>query len=182
MTGATATEGGDNGLVGRCGGAGVIWTGFGLLTLAAITFALVDAAPAAADWTLQESFHAILGQTSRIVLGSLLAYSAGEFTNSVILAKLKVATEGRWLWVRTIGSTLLGEGVDTSIFLLVAFAGVLSPDLLWTVFVSNYIFKVGVEVLFTPVTYAVVGFLKRAENEDFYDRATDFNPFVLARR
>ncbi len=160
----------------------VIWTGFGLLTLAAITFALVDAAPAAADWPLQESFHAILGQTSRIVLGSLLAYSAGEFTNSVVLAKLKVATAGRWLWVRTIGSTLLGEGVDTSIFLLVAFAGVLSPDLLWTVFVSNYIFKVGVEVLFTPVTYAVVGFLKRAEGEDFYDRATNFNPFVLARR
>jgi uncharacterized integral membrane protein (TIGR00697 family) len=160
----------------------VIWTGFGLLALAAITFAAVDAAPAAADWPLQESFHAILGQTSRIVLGSLLAYFAGEFTNSVILAKLKVATAGRWLWVRTIGSTLFGEGVDTSIFLLVAFAGVLSPDLLWTVFVSNYIFKVGVEVLFTPVTYAVVGFLKRAENEDFYDRATDFNPFVLAGR
>ena len=160
----------------------VIWTGFGLLALAAVTFAIVDAAQPAADWALQDSFHAILGQTPRIVLGSLLAYSAGEFTNSVVLAKLKVATAGRWLWVRTIGSTLLGEGVDTSIFLLVAFAGVLSPGLLWTVFVSNYIFKVGVEVLFTPVTYAVVGFLKRAENEDFYDRATDFNPFVLAGR
>lgn len=160
----------------------VIWTGFALLAAAAVIFAAVDALPPAADWELQESFHTILGQVPRIAVGSLLAYFAGEFTNSIVLAKLKVITEGRWLWVRTIGSTLLGEGVDTSIFLLVAFAGVLPTNLLWTVFLSNYIFKVGVEALFTPVTYAVVGFLKRAENEDFYDRATNFNPFALADR
>jgi len=160
----------------------VIWIGFGLLVLSAFIFASVDKMPAADDWTLQESFHAIVGTVPRIAAGSLIAYFAGEFTNSVILAKLKVATEGRWLWTRTIGSTLVGEGVDTSLFLLISFAGVLPNSLLWTVFISNYIFKVGVEVLFTPITYAVVGFLKSAESEDYYDRKTDFNPFSLAQR
>jgi uncharacterized integral membrane protein (TIGR00697 family) len=160
----------------------VIWIGFGLLVLSALIFASVDKMPAADDWTLQESFHAIVGTLPRIVAGSLVAYFAGEFTNSVILAKLKVATEGRWLWTRTIGSTLVGEGVDTSLFLLIAFAGVLPNSLLWTVFISNYIFKVGVEVLFTPITYAAIGFLKSAESEDYYDRATNFNPFSLAQR
>lgn len=160
----------------------VIWTGFALLLLSALIFASVDAMPAADDWLLQDSFHAILGTLPRIVAGSLVAYFAGEFTNSVVLAKLKVATEGRWLWVRTIGSTLVGEGVDTSIFLLIAFAGTLPNSLLWTIFISNYIFKVAVEALFTPVTYAVVGFLKSAESEDYYDRTTNFNPFTLAER
>lgn len=160
----------------------VIWTGFALLALSALVFTAVDAMPAADDWLLQDSFHAILGTLPRIVAGSLVAYFAGEFTNSVVLAKLKVATEGRWLWVRTIGSTLVGEGVDTSIFLLIAFYGTMSNSLLLTIFISNYIFKVGVEALFTPVTYAVVGFLKSAESEDYYDRATNFNPFTLAER
>jgi uncharacterized integral membrane protein (TIGR00697 family) len=160
----------------------VIWIGFALLALAAITFAAVDALPPDPTWGLQESFHAILGPLPRIVGASLVAYFAGEFTNSVILAKLKVATAGRWLWARTIGSTLLGQGVDTSIFLLIAFAGALPNSLLWTLFVSNYIFKVGIETLFTPVTYGVVGFLKRAEGEDHYDRGTNFNPFALAER
>ncbi|MFN8513827.1 MAG: queuosine precursor transporter [Thermomicrobiales bacterium] len=160
----------------------VIWTGFALLLLSALIFASVDAMPAADDWLLQDSFHAILGTLPRIVAGSLVAYFAGEFTNSVVLAKLKVATEGRWLWMRTIGSTLVGEGVDTSIFLLIAFAGTMSNNLLLAIFISNYIFKVAVEALFTPVTYAVVGFLKSAESEDYYDRTTNFNPFTLAER
>jgi uncharacterized integral membrane protein (TIGR00697 family) len=156
----------------------VIWTGFACLALMAITLSIVDLLPAASDWTLQEAYHAILGQTPRIVLGSLAAYWAGEFVNSYVLAKLKVYTAGRWLWARTIGSTIFGEGVDTIVFLLVAFLGVWSNELLWAVFVSNYVFKVGVEALMTPVTYLVVNRLKRIENEDYYDRETDFNPFA----
>ncbi len=157
----------------------VIWTGFLWIFIAALVFGIVDWLPAPADYTLSDSFHAILGQTSRIVTASLLAYFAGEFTNSFVLAKMKIWTAGRWLWTRTIGSTLVGEGVDTVVFLLVAFYGALPNELLWAIFVSNYIFKVGVEVVFTPVTYAVVSFLKRAEREDYYDRDTDFNPFAV---
>jgi uncharacterized integral membrane protein (TIGR00697 family) len=156
----------------------VIWTGFACLALMAVTLGIVDLLPPASDWTLQEAYHAILGQTPRIVLGSLAAYWAGEFVNSYILAKLKVFTDGRWLWVRTISSTIFGEGVDTSIFLLIAFLGVWSNELLWTVFFSNYVFKVGVETVFTPLTYQVVKRLKQVENEDFYDRETNFNPFT----
>lgn len=157
----------------------VIWTGFVCLGLMAVTLGVIDLLPPAGDWTLQESFHAILGQTPRIVVASLIAYFAGEFTNSVVLAKLKIRTEGRWLWLRTIGSTIVGEGVDTVVFLVVAFLGVFPNDLLWAIFISNYIFKVGVETIFTPLTYQVVAFLKRAEHEDYYDRNTDFNPFAV---
>lgn len=160
----------------------VIWTGFGCLALMALTLAIVDALPPDPTWGLQESFHAILGQTPRIVIGSLLAYCAGEFVNSYILAKLKVRTQGRWLWARTISSTLVGEGVDTVVFILVAFLGVLPNDLLWTIFISNYIFKVGVEVIFTPATYQLVNLLKRAENEDYFDRDTNFNPLAFSEK
>jgi hypothetical protein len=156
----------------------VIWTGFACLALTAVTLGMVDLLPPASDWTLQEAYHSILGQTPRIVLGSLAAYWTGEFVNSYVLAKLKIYTAGRWLWLRTIGSTLLGEGVDTSVFLLIAFLGVLPNNLLWAIFVSNYVFKVGVEAIFTPLTYQVVKFLKRVENEDFYDRGTNFSPFA----
>jgi uncharacterized integral membrane protein (TIGR00697 family) len=168
----------------------VIWTGFACLALTALTLAAVGALPPAADWVLpgfetsaaaQSAFLAILGQTPRIVLASLIAYWAGEFTNSFILAKLKVRTQGRWLWSRTLSSTLVGQLVDTSVFLLVAFWGVFPNELLWAIFVSNYIFKVGVEALFTPVTYQVVSYLKNAEREDYYDRDTDFNPLALTR-
>jgi hypothetical protein len=157
----------------------VIWTGFACLALVALTLAITDALPPATDWTLQDSFHAILGQTPRIVVASLIAYWAGEFSNSYILAKVKLWTRGRFLWTRTIGSTLVGEGVDTVTFILVAFAGALPNSLLWAVFVSNYVFKVGIEVLFTPLTYQIVAWLKRAENEDFYDWNTNFNPLAL---
>ncbi len=157
----------------------VIWTGFFWIALAALIFAIVDALPAAPDWHLQSSFHAILGQTPRIVLGSLCGYFSGEFTNSFILAKLKILTGGRWLWTRTIGSTIAGEAVDTAVFLTVAFLGDQAPALLLATFASNYVFKVGVEALFTPVTYRVVNFLKRAEAEDYYDRGTNFSPFAL---
>lgn len=158
----------------------VIWTGFFLLLLSTLTLGLVGTLPAPADEFSQksaEAFSTILGLVPRIVLASLVAYFVGEFVNSYILAKLKVATNGRWLALRTIGSTLVGQGLDTAIFLLIAFYGVWDNNLLWTVFVSNYIFKVGIEVLFTPLTYTVVGFLKRTEQEDYYDRNTNFNPF-----
>jgi uncharacterized integral membrane protein (TIGR00697 family) len=157
----------------------VIWTGFGCLLLTAVTLAVVDALPAGAGWNLQDAYHAILGPVARIVAGSLVAYAAGEFVNSYVLAKLKVRTDGRWLWLRTIASTLVGEGVDTVVFLLVAFAGVLPTEVLTTIFISNYIFKVGIEVLFTPVTYQIVNFLKRSEREDYYDRHTNFNPIAI---
>ncbi len=160
----------------------VIWTGFFLLLLSTLTLGLVNTLPAPTDAFSQksaEAFTAILGLVPRIVLASLVAYFVGEFVNSYILARLKVATNGRWLALRTIGSTLVGQGLDTALFLLIAFYGVWDNSLLWTVFVSNYVFKVGIEVLFTPLTYTVVGFLKRAEQEDYYDRNTNFNPFSV---
>ncbi|MFA6458365.1 MAG: queuosine precursor transporter [Patescibacteria group bacterium] len=157
----------------------VIWLGFLAAALLAGVLSIVNYLPAAADWTGQAAFATILGQTPRIVAASLLAYFAGEFTNSFVLAKLKIFTAGKYLWMRTIGSTLIGEGLDTAIFCLVAFAGVFSNELLLAVIISNYIFKVGVEVLATPLTYAVVAWLKRAENEDYYDRKTNFNPFKI---
>ncbi|MEP7286011.1 MAG: queuosine precursor transporter [Chloroflexota bacterium] len=157
----------------------VIWTGFFWLFVAALVFAIVGALPAASDWKFQNSYNDILGQIPRIVLGSLVAYFAGEFSNSFVLAKMKIWTNGRWLWMRTIGSTIVGEAVDTVLFVIIAFAGDKSNDLLLSIFVSNYIFKCSVEALFTPITYQVVNFLKRAEHEDYYDRDTDFNPFQI---
>jgi uncharacterized integral membrane protein (TIGR00697 family) len=157
----------------------VIWMGFVASLLMSAVFIFVGALPPAADWPHQEAYDAILGLTPRIVLASLTAYFCGEFVNSFVLAKMKIATQGRFLWTRTIGSTLVGQLVDTVIFVAVAFAGIMPPDLLFTVVVSNFIFKTLVEIVFTPATYAVVGFLKRSENEDYYDRHTDFNPFRI---
>ncbi|HCS39038.1 MAG TPA: transporter [Anaerolineaceae bacterium] len=159
----------------------VIWTGFACLALTAVVLWLVRIMPGEATWmesTGQTAFNNVLGgiSTGGIVLASLVAYLAGEFTNSVILAKLKVATKGRWLWLRTISSTLVGEGVDSIIFIAVAcLVGVFPWSLFFTLVVANYIFKSLIEVLMTPVTYWVVGKLKRAENEDFYDSKTRFS-------
>ncbi|WP_243032341.1 queuosine precursor transporter [Thermus altitudinis] len=161
----------------------VIWLGFFALLLATLTFQGVAALPAPKDGESQrfaEAFGLLLGLTPRIVLGSLLAYFVGEFANAYVLAKLKVKTEGRFFWLRAIASTLVGQGLDTGIFLLVAFYGVFPPEVLLTVFLSNYVFKVGVEAFMLPITYGVVGFLKRVEGLDVYDRDTDFNPFRLA--
>ncbi|GLV49210.1 transporter [Thermus sp. LT1-2-5] len=161
----------------------VIWTGFFALLLAALTFQAVAALPAPPDEESRrfaQAFGLLLGLTPRIVLGSLLAYFAGEFANAYVLAKLKVRTEGRLFWLRALSSTLVGQGLDTGLFLLVAFYGVLPNEVLLAVFLSNYAFKVGVEALMLPFTYLVVGFLKRAEGLDAYDRDTDFNPFRLA--
>lgn len=157
----------------------VIWVGFGCAGLMAGVFALVGALPPAAGWENQEAYEAILGTTPRIVLGSLIAYFAGEFSNSYTLAKMKILTRGRWLWTRTIGSTLVGEGVDTVLFVTIAFAGTLPWPLFWSIIVSNYIFKVGLEAAMTPITYRLTNFLKRTEQEDVYDVETDFNPFKI---
>jgi queuosine precursor transporter len=159
----------------------VIWTGFACLALTAAVLWLVRIMPGEATWmetTGQTAFNNVLGgiSTGGIVLASLVAYLAGEFTNSVILAKMKVATKGRWLWMRTIGSTLVGEGVDSFIFIGVAcLVGVFPWSLFFTLTVANYIFKCLIEALMTPVTYWVVGKLKRAENEDYYDTKTKFS-------
>jgi queuosine precursor transporter len=155
----------------------VIWTGFFCLFLMAVTLWIVGLLKPATGWDLQSAYDAILGQTPRIVVASLLAFLAGEFSNSFTLAKMKVWTEGRWLWTRTIGSTIVGEGVDTVLFVMVAFYGTLPNELLMSIMWSNYVFKVGLEAVMTPVTYYVIRFLKRTENEDVYDRDTNFNPF-----
>jgi len=158
----------------------VIWLGFGALALSALTLAAVRAMPGEAAWqgyAGDAAFDAILGgmSTGGIVLASLLAYLAGEFANSVVLSRLKVATNGRWLWLRTISSTLLGEGIDSTIFILVAIlAGVFPWELFGTLVLTNYIFKVSIEVLMTPVTYWIVTRLKAAEQVDTFDRGIQY--------
>jgi len=154
----------------------VIWIGFGCAILMALTFYLVGQAPPAADWPFQESYMNILGLTPRIVLGSLVAYMVGEFVNSVILAKLKIVTKGKYLWTRTIGSTVVGQFLDTVIFMFIAFYGIFPMDLLISIIISGYLLKVGTEVLFTPFTYLIVNYLKKKEDEDFFDTKTAFTP------
>ncbi len=163
----------------------VIWAGFFSLALAAGVFALVQALPGEATWqgyAGDAAYLAILGGMSSggIVLGSLAGYWSGEFANSFTLAKMKLLTRGRWLWTRTIGSTLVGELVDSAVFVAIAtLFGVFPWSLFATLVLTNYLFKCAVEALMTPATYGAVGFLKRAEDEDFYDRETDFNPFKV---
>lgn len=162
----------------------VIWTGFACLALSALIFGLVRVLPGEATW--QEyagdaAYLAILGGMSSggIVLASLSGYWTGEFSNSFTLAKMKILTGGQWLWARTIGSTIIGEGVDTVVFVSIAsLFGVFPWGLFATLVLTNYLFKVGVEALMTPVTYLIVNGLKHAEREDFYDRETNFNPFA----
>lgn len=163
----------------------VIWTGFFSLALAAFIFWLISRMPGEATWqgyAGDNAYQAILGGMSSggIVVASLTAYWMGEFSNSFVLAKLKVLTSGRWLWSRTIGSTIVGELVDTVVFVVVATTfGVFPWSLFATLTLTNYVFKVGMEALMTPITYAIVNALKRAEHEDVYDRDTNFNPFIV---
>ena len=162
----------------------VIWIGFGCAALLSLTLAIVRALPGDAQWIADvgpDAFDAVLGTlaSGRIILGSLVAYSVGEFSNAYIMARMKVLTRGRWLWSRTIASTLVGELVDTVLFVGIAFLGIWPPELLLSIVLSNYLFKTGVEAAVTPLTYRVVGFLKRAEGVDVYDVDTDFNPFKL---
>lgn len=157
----------------------VVWAGFGALAFAALMSALVVHLPPAPGWTGQAVIEAAFGSTWRIALASLLGYWCGEFVNSFTLARMKVLTRGRWLWTRTIGSTLFGEAADTLVFYPLAFYGVWDNALLLAVMGANYCIKVGWEVLATPLTYRIVNALKRAEQEDFFDDRTDFNPFTL---
>jgi uncharacterized integral membrane protein (TIGR00697 family) len=159
----------------------VVWAGFAALVFASFMSFVVTSLPPAPSMSAEHQFavNFIFGQTARITLASLIAFWAGEFVNSFVLAKLKVATSGRFLWVRTISSTFAGEAVDSLIFYPLAFYGTWSNELLIGVMVGNYFLKVLWEVVATPFTYLIVGFLKRAENEDYYDRDTDFNPFSL---
>jgi len=157
----------------------VVWAGFAAEAFASMMAWVVISFPPAPSWPHQAAYETVFGATWRIVLASLLAFFAGEFCNSYVLAKMKVWTAGRRLYQRTIGSTIAGEAVDSLIFYPVAFMGIWSREQLVTVMLTNYCIKVGWEVLATPVTYRVVSWLKRAEDEDYFDRDTDFNPFTL---
>ena len=162
----------------------VIWTGFFALALTALVLWLVGIMPGEATWQKyagETAYQAILGgmSTGGLVLASLSGYWLGEFFNSFVLAKMKILTKGRWLWSRTIGSTLIGEAIDSVIFIAVASAfGVFPWSLFFTLTVTNYLFKVAIEAGMTPLTYFAVNTLKRVENEDYYDHATNFNPFI----
>ncbi len=159
----------------------VIWAGFAGLAFASFMAAVVVALPPASFWDHQDAYEIAFGSTWRIVLASMFAYFCGEFVNSYVLAKMKILTAGKWLWTRTIGSTIFGEAVDSALFYPLAFygAGIIPDDKLPVVMLAQFLIKVGVEVVFTPVTYVVVNALKRAEHEDYYDRDTDFSPFTL---
>jgi queuosine precursor transporter len=157
----------------------VVWAGFGALIFASFMSWAVLAFPPAPGWPHQGAFETVFGGTPRIVGASMVAYFAGEFCNSYVLARMKVRTAGRWLWTRTIGSTMVGEGVDSLIFYPLAFLGVWPPELVVKVMLANYGLKVLWEIVMTPFTYRIVHFLKRAEQEDYFDRDTNFTPFSL---
>ena len=167
----------------------VIWTGFLCNLLAVIAIWIGGRLPAAPFWSAgvysspemaQQAYQAILGFSPRLLVASFIAYLVGEFLNSYVLAKLKVKTAGRFLWLRTISSTLVGEGADSALFISIAFWGILSPGNLGQAILSQWLFKVVYEVLATPLTYWVVRSLKRAEGEDYYDQDTDFNPLTIS--
>lgn len=162
----------------------VIWLGFGCNLIFVLFIVAAGALPGAAgawDPAAQSAFDRILGVTPRLVLASFIAYVVGEFVNSFLMARLKIATQGRWLWTRTIGSTLVGQGLDSAIFITGAFAGVLPGNILLRTILYQWGFKTAYEIVATPLTYAVVNFLKRQERQDPFDIGTDFNPFRLAR-
>lgn len=163
----------------------VIWFALGMNLFASLIFALVGILPTDASSPTKGAFETVLGFVPQIIAASFVAFFIGEFLNAYVLAKMKVMTKGRWLWTRTIGSTLIGQGADTLVFTVVAFgigASALPSDVLWNIIQTNYLYKVALEVLLTPVTYAVVRGLKRAEGMDHFDHDTDFNPFNLTQR
>ena len=159
----------------------VIWAGFAGLAFASFMAYVVVALPPAPSWPNQPAYEIAFGSTWRIAAASMFAYFCGEFANSFVLAKMKILTAGRWLWTRTIGSTIVGEAVDSALFYPLAFygSGILPNEIIPKLMVAQFTLKVAVEVVFTPLTYKIVGALKRAENEDYYDRETRFTPFSL---
>jgi len=157
----------------------VIWLGFACNALAVAAIWVGAELPAAPFWKGQGAYDEILGQTPRILLASFVAYLAGEFANAFVLAKLKILTRGRWLWTRTIGSTLVGQGLDTVVFVTLAFAGTVPTRTLGTIIVAQWAVKVAYEAAATPLTYAAVGYLKTSEHVDVYDHGTNFSPIRL---
>ncbi len=165
----------------------VIWTGFFCNLVAVIAIWIGGWLPMAPFWQLpgfttpagaQQAYQAILGFTPRLLAASFIAYLIGEFLNSFVLAKLKIRTAGRFLWIRTISSTIVGEGADSAVFISIAFTGVIPAGGLLTLILSQWFLKVAYETIATPLTYGIVNFLKKAESEDYFDRDTDFNPFT----
>ncbi len=153
----------------------IIWLGF-ICNLIFVIFAwLSQILPAAPFWQNQQAYETILGYTPRLLLASFAGYLVGEFTNSYVLAKVKIRTKGRWLWLRTISSTIIGEGLDTAIFITLAFIG--TPSFMWIIIIYHWWTKVAIEVIATPLTYLIVGDLKKRENIDTFDYKTNFNPF-----
>ncbi len=160
----------------------VVWAGFGALAFASfMAWVVVSLPPAGSEFmkTYQANLEGVFGNSWRIALGSMIAFWCGSFSNAYVLAKMKVWMSGRHLWTRTIGSTLVGEFVDSALFYFIAFYGIWATGDVIKIAIAQYVLKTGWEVVMTPVTYKVVGFLKRAENEDYYDRDTDFTPFTL---
>jgi uncharacterized integral membrane protein (TIGR00697 family) len=166
---------------GYSGSRKAIWNGFFASALLAILSSIVIALPPSPDWPNQKAYETVLGTLPRLTIASLIAYWAGEFANSFVMARMKVRTEGRHLWMRTIGSTAVGQAVDSVLVLVIAFAGIMSTEDIIRAIISGYLGKVAYEALMTPVTYAVVNGLKRAEGVDIIDRDTDFNPFHLTK-
>ena len=158
----------------------VIWLGFACNLFAVLAIWGAGALPAAGFWDGDAAYDRILGAAPRILAASFAAYLVGEFANSYVLAKMKIATAGRWLWLRTIGSTVVGQGLDSAIFMTIAFAGILPTEALAAAVLTQWIAKTAYEAAATPLTYAVVGFLKRREGLDVYDTDTRFNPLALA--
>ena len=157
-----------------------VWAGFAALAFAAFMAAVIVQLPPATEWRAKQAgVEAVFGSTWRIVGASIIAFWSGSLVNSYVLAKMKILTRGRWLWTRTIGSTICGEAIDSGLFYTIAFYGVWDRQLLLRVMLTQYVLKTAWEVLITPVTYRVVAFLKRAEREDYYDTDTNFTPFSL---
>lgn len=157
----------------------VIWTGMAMLLLMSLNIWIIGMLPADPAWTLQTDFNNVLMQVPRIAFGSIVAYFLGEWSNSVVLSRLKVLMQGKMLWARTIGSTLVGEFLDSVVFVAIAFTGLYPASVLVGMALSNYLFKTVIEVVFTPVTYGVVGFLKNREQTDVYDLGVRYNPLPV---
>lgn len=159
----------------------VIWLGFVCNAFMVLAIMAAGALPAAPSWAAQSAYARILGFAPRILAASFAAYLVGEFVNSAVLAKMKVATQGRWLWTRTVASTLVGQAFDSVIFITIVFTGIIPRDALVSAIVAQWAFKVIYEIVATPLTYVIVGYLKRTEGSDVFDRDTNMNPFALNR-
>jgi len=159
----------------------VIWLGFVCNAVVVLFIWVAGLLPAAPDWEAQDAYQRILGYTPRLLLASFAGYLVGEFTNAFIMARMKVLTDGRWLWTRTIGSTIVGQGLDSLAFIAIAFGGTVAGLTLGGIILTQWVAKVVYEVAATPLTYALVGFLKRRERLDVYDRQISFNPLALFR-